>query len=131
MVAWLSSLPAHDIFTLPSPARPSLSTHPSLAELARPASPSFSTISRASTSRTRDELPNAGTRKNRMVLVRGVDLVVAVGKELRIASLADVKARCEERDGAGEAQMEKEVQLGEYKVRWGWWGRGRDRKSVV
>lgn len=50
-----------------------------------------------------------------MLLVRGVDLVLAVGHELRIASLADVKARCAER-GEEEAGYEQEVQLGGYKV---------------
>ncbi|ORY54488.1 hypothetical protein BCR35DRAFT_335787, partial [Leucosporidium creatinivorum] len=55
-------------------------------------------------------------RKNKSVLVRGTDLVVAVGKELRIASLADVKARCSERDEEGTGAYDEEVALGDYKT---------------
>lgn len=54
-----------------------------------------------------------------MVVARGVDLIVAVGPELRIASLADVKTRCDERAegrASSNAELEREVQLGDYKV---------------
>ncbi|BGP29327.1 hypothetical protein JCM10296v2_001066 [Rhodotorula toruloides] len=45
-----------------------------------------------------------------MVVARGTDLVVAVGSELRIASLAEVKAR------SGANSVNGETDLGEYKV---------------
>lgn len=54
-----------------------------------------------------------------MVVARGVDLIVAVGPELRIASLADVKTRCDERAegrAISNAELEREVQLSDYKV---------------
>lgn len=54
-----------------------------------------------------------------MVLVRGVDLIMAVGTELRIASLSDVKARCgarEEGSTFGAGGEDEEVQLADYKV---------------
>ncbi|BGP00811.1 hypothetical protein NBRC10513v2_000936 [Rhodotorula toruloides] len=45
-----------------------------------------------------------------MVVARGTDLVVAVGSELRMASLAEVKAR------SGAETADGEADLGEYKV---------------
>lgn len=48
-----------------------------------------------------------------MVIVRGSEVVVAVGKELRMASLADVKARCRTEEDA----LDEDLELGEYKVR--------------
>lgn len=50
-----------------------------------------------------------------MCLARGSDLIVAVGTELRIASLADVKARCSDHDNS--EQWQQEAALGAYKVR--------------
>ncbi|BGP13210.1 hypothetical protein JCM10213v2_001129 [Rhodosporidiobolus nylandii] len=47
-----------------------------------------------------------------MVIVRGTDVVLAVGKELRMASLADVKARCRD----DEPDSNDVVELGEYKT---------------
>jgi nucleoporin NUP82 len=48
-----------------------------------------------------------------MVIVRGSEVVLAVGKELRMASLADVKARCRSEEDA----LDEDLELGEYKVR--------------
>ncbi|BGP45314.1 hypothetical protein JCM10450v2_001132 [Rhodotorula kratochvilovae] len=53
-----------------------------------------------------------GGRTSRMVVARGTDLVVAVGSELRIASLADVKGRC----AVDEDLDAEDVELGDYKV---------------
>ncbi|GAA5936883.1 hypothetical protein JCM3775_002734 [Rhodotorula graminis] len=53
-----------------------------------------------------------GGRTTRVAVVRGTDLVVAVGSELRMASLAQVKSRAIE---AGESPVE-DVDLGDYKV---------------
>lgn len=49
-----------------------------------------------------------------MVVVRGNDLVVAVGSELRIASLADVKSQTGEDDAA---PLRDDSAIGDYKVR--------------
>lgn len=176
--SWLTALSSHSIFTLPSDSTSSapqaLSTHPSLSELARPASPdlppifpsspashrrtlngggltqsasskslfglsspsrsrlaSFSTARRA----PREEERKGVGRVERVVLVRGVDLVVAVGSELRIASLADVKARVQQRSRSrsdvGLDELAQEVALGDYKVRRSWRGRGSERVSSV
>ncbi|GAA5879559.1 hypothetical protein JCM8547_003105 [Rhodosporidiobolus lusitaniae] len=61
-----------------------------------------------------EEGPVKGGRKNRMVTVRGSEVVLAVGKELRMASLADVKARCP--GDAGDEELDEDVELGEYKT---------------
>ncbi|GAA5898603.1 hypothetical protein JCM8208_004711 [Rhodotorula glutinis] len=53
-----------------------------------------------------------GGRTTRVAVVRGTDLVVAVGSELRMASLAQVKSRATE---ASELPVE-DVELGDYKV---------------
>ncbi|GAA5974148.1 hypothetical protein JCM11641_003465 [Rhodosporidiobolus odoratus] len=58
------------------------------------------------------EGPVKGGRKSAMIVVRGNEVVVAVGKELRMASLADVKARCNDKDGPPSADIE----LGDYKI---------------
>ncbi|GAA6029974.1 hypothetical protein JCM8097_009196 [Rhodosporidiobolus ruineniae] len=154
-MAWLDALSTHPIFTLPpddaSPPPP-LSSHPSLAQLPRPASPGAQPIlghslngrishsassrslfglnspnssinKRASSSRLNastaakvngapSEAEGAvkGGRKSRMVIVRGTEVVVAVGKELRMASLADVKAKCH------DDTLDDEAEVGEYKV---------------
>ncbi|KAI5479721.1 nuclear pore complex, nucleoporin 88 family protein [Pseudohyphozyma bogoriensis] len=138
--SWLQTLPSHEIFTLPyeSSAKP-LSTHPSLSELARPASPdiSIASIFGSSTSsrvlrksrsahggagrKPAREEPTIGGRRSRTVLVRGTDLIVAVGSELRIASLSDVKGRCEDAESSAattpEVQdAEREIEPGDYKV---------------
>lgn len=68
----------------------------------------------ASTSRTHAhgvERKVKGAPTSRMVVARGTDLVVAVGSELRLASLAEVKAR------AGTDAVDGEPELGDYKVR--------------
>ncbi|GAA5826203.1 hypothetical protein JCM11251_007206 [Rhodosporidiobolus azoricus] len=59
-----------------------------------------------------DEGAVKGGRKTRLVVVRGTDVVVAVGRELRMASLADVKARCRDEQDA----LDEDLELGEYKV---------------
>ncbi|KAK4690605.1 nucleoporin NUP82, partial [Phenoliferia sp. Uapishka_3] len=125
---WLDLLPHHPIFDLP--AAHSLTTHSSIAELARPPSPALSSIFGKTTSshnnpnsttkrQQKAERDQPGGRKSRAVIARGTELVVAVGRQLRIASLLDVKARCEEKKlGSGKdlEELEREVQLGEYKV---------------
>ncbi|GAA6015593.1 hypothetical protein JCM10207_008138 [Rhodosporidiobolus poonsookiae] len=149
-MSWLDALPRHSIFSLPpsdSPSAP-LSTHPSLAQLARPASPGaqpifstpsatrHSTLSQSASSKSLFGLASPGLkrssrlasstaaklstphdaegsvkggRKSRMAVVRGTDIVVAVGKELRMASLADVKAKY-------SVDEVDETKLGEYKT---------------
>lgn len=112
---WLCTLPQHPIFDLPAACGPSLSTHPSLSELARPPSPALSSIfgqSRNAGS-NKAELDRVGGRKARVVLARGVDLIVAVGREIRIASLNDVKSRADDKGKGGDDGRE----VGEYKVR--------------
>ncbi|KAL8291645.1 hypothetical protein RQP46_001903 [Phenoliferia psychrophenolica] len=127
--SWLDSLSSHPIFELPESsssgsALPSLSTHPSLSELARPPSPALSTIfghsaatansngaSRRGGKSAREERDTPGGRKVRCVLARGVDLIVAVGQQLRIASLSDTKGRAESASGDSA-----HADLGEYKT---------------
>ncbi|GAA5903052.1 hypothetical protein JCM6882_009679 [Rhodosporidiobolus microsporus] len=150
-MAWLQALPRHSIFTLPpSPSdqhTSPFSTHPSVGELARPASPGASPIlngtrgaalSQSASSKSLFGLSSPGAlkrssfaksqrlngaakeaegavrggRKVRMVVVRGTEVVVAVGRELRMASLADVKARCHDEEDA----LDEDMELGEYKV---------------
>ncbi|GAA6047947.1 hypothetical protein JCM3770_006438 [Rhodotorula araucariae] len=53
-----------------------------------------------------------GGRTSRIVVVRGTDLVVAVGSELRLASLADVKGRC----AVDEDIPAEDIELADYKV---------------
>lgn len=121
--SWVDQLHSHSIFTLP------FDFNSPLDELARPPSPALSTIFPTSSSHTnlkkilhanQKEPELRGGRKCRVALVRGVDLIVAVGSELRIASLMDVKARCEERDGNSSPSDDlgniSEADLGEYKV---------------
>jgi hypothetical protein len=54
-----------------------------------------------------------GGRRNRMVIARGVDLIVAVGREIRITHLTDYKGRVED----VETDFEKGRITGPYKVR--------------
>ncbi|KAM0750009.1 hypothetical protein T439DRAFT_381540 [Meredithblackwellia eburnea MCA 4105] len=110
--SWLQTLSNHPIFTLPastSSAQPALSTHPSLSELARPPSPALSSIFGPSKTASQDEKSTG--KKTRMVIARGTDLIVAVGSELRIASLAECKTRFEQ-----PGQVTEELAEGEYKL---------------
>lgn len=113
--SWLGQLSSHSIFDLPSTISHSKGT----SELPRPSSPQLSqrfpshdphalnnapqrnttgmgSYSASMTARPRRE--RAGGRRNRIVLARGVDLIVAVGRELRLSSLADLKGSYEDED---------------------------------
>lgn len=145
---WLSSsLPRHSIWELPPsssavselarPASPDVSailpqsTSSSLFSASKSKSSPFkSTSSRSdkshskSTSTKRDSGnqaldPSIPARKSRLAVARGSDLILAVGSELRIASLTDVKARCQQRDTA-DGLDDDDIELGDYKV-----GKGR------
>lgn len=119
-------LPASPGLSSIFPSSPSSSNRPNsaLASSSRHLFPPSTPVKHASSSLSSStarrahapEVPpkDEAVRKHKSVLVRGTDLVVAVGKELRIASLGDVKARCSEE---GEGSLEEEVALGDYKVR--------------
>lgn len=98
---WLSQLPDSSLFNLP-PANIINAT----AELIRPNSPRLShmfpststssaspALNASSSTRYATRRDRAGGRRSRIVLARGVDLIIAVGRELRLASLAEYKAR--------------------------------------
>lgn len=90
--SWLSQLPANPIFDLP--------TRSTTSELPRPASPQLSHLfpapSLAKRARTAADNSGEAHRTSRMVLARGVDLIVAVGQELRLSSLAEAKGHYED-----------------------------------
>lgn len=130
MPSWLNNLTQHHpIFALPSledstslprPASPNLSSpFSSKSYLSGSKSTKVNSSQqqfRSSNSIKEESSPNDRRRKERVVLVRGVDLIVAVGKELRIASLVDIKGRSDERTLEEEEGLESELELGEYKV---------------
>lgn len=87
--SYLSALPNHAILALPT--TPSSSSNPSPSQPTRLAS-----------------VP--GPRKR--VLLRGSDLIIAVGNEIRIASVSDAKARFD----SSTEQVGDDYDLGHYKT---------------
>lgn len=73
MTGWLDGLSAHPLFTLPSSEVTSSTVRP------------FGLEASATDG-------GSGGRRSKLVLVRGSDLIMAVGSELRIINLADCKA---------------------------------------
>ena len=138
-VTLLSLLPEHPIFELPAQFGQSLPPSPKLAAIDRTprkgrASPQPAFARRASTyseseassfdapqdgpSLAYDDFEGSDTdarprRKAIMAVVRETELVVAVGSEIRIAGLAEVKSKAEARS-AGRA---RQGSVGSYKVR--------------
>lgn len=132
MPSWLNNLTQHHpIFALPPIEASTSLPRPASPNLASPFSSSKSYLSgskstklnssqqqfRSSNTIKEESSLNDRRRKERVVLVRGIDLIVAVGKELRIASLVDIKGRSDERTLEEEEEgLESELELGEYKV---------------
>lgn len=73
MTGWLDGLPSHSLFTLPSNAADTSTSRP------------FGLEASATDG-------GSGGRRSKLVLVRGNDLIMAVGSELRIINLPDCKA---------------------------------------
>lgn len=115
-VNWIDLLPFHPIFALPNEQLAN-------GDVPLPASPNLSAIGRDDASELShvlsglDQLKvnhaNQPIRQSIMVVVRSTELVVAVGKELRIASLADVKSKAA-REASNQAGPSSAV--GSYKV---------------
>jgi len=115
--SWLDVLPSHPIFNLPFenladgniplPASPNLSAigkktrRPSLSEA--------SDVSQVLDGLDRLQVSPDSTRRSIFTVVRETELVLAVGKELRIASLAEVKSRVSNEAGPSS-------NIGSYKV---------------
>lgn len=96
-----------------STARKSTSAPAGALARSTPSARSHRQTNTRSTTRDRERRLR-GARTSNVAVVRGADLVVAVGSELRIASLAQVKANAGA-DYDEHALAEKDI--GEYKVR--------------
>lgn len=117
--SWLSYVASLPIFELPSMATTTTTT----GELPRPASPrlastlfpssSSSRYANAGINQVEERREGKGGRRNKLVIARGVDLIVSVGKEIRITNLTEYKGRLQD----VESDLEKGKVLGPYKVR--------------